>query len=148
MSSSSLELDSILRLPVSRSISEIIEKFLHEVQVEKVCYFFSKQSRFSEVEKVSFCGSHLIFQLLRFSEVNGTFVKNSDHVLYDNVILFLITNPDGSVLQKKFILKALVNHVGTLANGHYTTIVLHHHCERLHITYYVFFIFSFHVWEC
>jgi len=34
MPSSSLELDSTLRLPVSRSILEIVEKFLQEVQVE------------------------------------------------------------------------------------------------------------------
>jgi len=58
--------------------------------VEKLCYFCSKQSRFSEVKNVSFCGSHLIFQLLRFPEENGTFVNNSDHVLCDNVIMFPI----------------------------------------------------------
>jgi len=37
--------------------------------------------------------------------------------------MFPITNPDGSVSPKKFILKALINHVGTLGNGHYTAIV-------------------------
>ena len=84
-----------------------------------------KNTLFSEVKRFSSCDNHLIFQLLRFSETNGRLVKNSDLVHCDNVILFPVVSQDGSVSSKKFILKALINHlgVGTLVNGHYTAIV-------------------------
>jgi len=82
MPSSSLELDSIISF-----VYNFLEVFLRVLRSFcRKCkwiffHFCNKQSRFSEVKKtVSCCGSHLIFQLLRFSEVNSTFVKNSDHV--------------------------------------------------------------------
>jgi len=48
---------------------------------------------------------------------------NSDHVLCDNVIIFHISNPDWSVSSKRFILKALINYVGTVQWPLYTAIV-------------------------
>ena len=50
-------------------------------------------------------------------------MKNSDHVVCDSIISFSVFNRDGASLPKKFVLKALVNHVGTIVNGHYTAIV-------------------------
>ena len=72
---------------------------------------------------------------MRFSERNGGFVKNSENVLCDNVILFPIESTDGSLVSRRFILKALVNHVGTMVNGHYTAIIKDHTSGRwLHLS--------------
>jgi len=47
-------------------------------------------------------------------------MKNSDHVACDSIISLPNASSDGSVSSKKYILKALINHVDTLANGHIT----------------------------
>ena len=43
-------------------------------------------------------------------------MKNSDHVFCDSIILFSVVNRDGASLARKFVLKALINHVGTIVN--------------------------------
>jgi len=47
---------------------------------------------------------------MRFSEVNGTFVKNSDHVLCDSVIINPTTNPGISVIKEIYV-ESITNHV-------------------------------------
>ena len=100
-----------------------MEKFFGQSYLSKFCHSCQSNSQFSDVRKLSSCGSHVIFQFLRFSECNGQFVKNSDHVVCDSIISFPVVNPDGSLSPKKFVLKALINHVGTIVNGHYTAIL-------------------------
>jgi len=80
-----MEMDCIIRLPVSRFVSCSVENFLQKVTGTKFCNSCQKDSLFSEVRKFSSCSSHIIFQLLRFSEVNGGFIKNSDHVVCDSI---------------------------------------------------------------
>ena len=43
---------------------------------------------------------------------------------------FPLESADGSLVYNKFILKELVNHVGTIVNGHYTAIVKDHTSGR------------------
>ena len=57
-------------------------------------------------------------------------MKNSDLVVCDSKISFSVVNRDGASLPRKFVLKALVNHVGTIVNGHYTAIVKDRNEER------------------
>ena len=75
------ELDSIVRLTVGKSISDSVGKLLEVSSVDRFCYFCDKNSAFSESRAFASCESHITFQLLRFSESNGTFVKNSMNML-------------------------------------------------------------------
>ena len=67
--------------------------------------------------------TYIIFQLLRFSESNGVFKKNAEPIVCEEVLKISIDAGNGTFCSRKYALKAVVNHNGTLSNGHYTAIV-------------------------
>ena len=80
---------------------------------------------FTEKKSFPMCGSHLIIQLLRFTQnSNGIVDKNMDPVAFSKFLSIPITSHDGSISDKQFVLKGFINHLGTLNNGHYTAVVL------------------------
>ena len=122
-SSSSAEICSIIRLPVTRSVKESLRMLAAPVVSDSFCYFCDRVNSCVEEKHLSNFGSHLIIQLLRFSQVNGNFVKDTTQVLCNEKLEIACLDDEGTSPTRHFVLKGAINHLGTLQNGHYSAFV-------------------------
>ena len=122
-SSSSAEICSILRLPVARSVKESLQMLVAPVVSDSFCYFCDRVNSCVEEKHLSNVGSHLVLQLLRFSQVNGKCEKDTAQVLCNQKLEIACLNNEDSLTTRHFMLKGTINHLGTLQNGHYSAFV-------------------------
>ena len=70
------------------------------------------------------CGNIVIFQITRFNTINGTSVKDNRKVKCHSSHLDIPVYVDEHVtVNRKFTLKATINHSGTIDAGHYWTFI-------------------------
>ena len=111
---------SVLPLFIYKIFVIVQGNFLRSLQLIGFVWTVIKTS---ERKTFSTCGSHIILQLLRFSESDGEFIKNVEPVLCKVLLKFTTEGENGTFSSRSFAMKAIVNHNGILSNGHYTVIV-------------------------
>ena len=127
-SSSKEEKFNIIALPLSRSFSNSLNKFLEPELLKDENKWFcgicnSLQDSIQDCKFVN-CGSVLIFQLKCYAMADGTFKKDNCLVkcLSESLKVPILTDND-VIVKRKFKLKATINHSGTLNAGHYWAFV-------------------------
>ena len=125
----------LLQLAVSMSIQTSIDLFLNSEVLTNDNMYFCKfcDSLQPAILEHKFCqlGHYLIIQLKRFS--NGL-IKDIQHVI-SSPVLFVPVSVDSEIkLKRKFVLKGVINHTGTMNRGHYTAYINllssgWHHCN-------------------
>ena len=121
--SSSAEICSIIRLPVARSVKESLRMLSVPAASDSFCYFCDRVNSCIEEKHLSNVGSHLVIQLLRFSQVNENCEKDTAQVLCNEELEIVCHDNEGSSPSRNFVLKGTINHLGTLQNGHYSAVV-------------------------
>ena len=108
------------RLPVAGSLQESLEVFLKPTSSDNFCHFCGEIMSVCVVREFLDCGSYHIIQLQRFCKFRGAFTKSAD------IAISLPTSQlesENKQIFHKFSLKGVINHLGTLNNGHYSAIV-------------------------
>ena len=115
--------EDIIQLPLAYSISASLENFLSPYYLRGsnrwLCTLCgSLQDSVRETQFVR-CGNVLIFQLLRYVNSNGRFVKDNRKVHLSKDLTIPVRVDDSISMQRKFKLRASINHSGTQEAGHY-----------------------------
>ena len=130
--SSSQEASSfILALRLTSSISESLNHFLEPEQLTgENCWSCPQCSSYKECTRESSfktCGSILIIQLRRFTNLNGSLFKDNRVVncyLKSHQTLTVPSHPEEDIsFTNEYRLVATINHSGTMARGHYWAFV-------------------------
>ena len=114
----------IVQLPLTNSISSSIEELLSTEHLsgnnKRFCRMCNCDQDYVRDSEFVNCGNFLIFQLLRYVNCNGRFIKHNGKV---NVMSENLTIPvkvdDFVTVNKNLRLKATINHSGTSDAGHY-----------------------------
>ena len=123
-SSDALDFVPILTLPLARSISASIDKFLASESMEGensvFCHVCGEKRESFKDTSFAECGDVLIIQLERYSFINGNTIKDQRHVNLTPPTLRIPHGTDGEIsFVKSYDLKAVINHSGTATSGHY-----------------------------
>ena len=114
----------IISLPLNESISSSLQSFLKPKYLKDDNKWFCDMCNMHQVGvrdcKFVKCGSIVIFQMNRYSNVNGIISKDNRKIkcLSSHLSIPLYIDEQRSV-NKKFTLKATINHSGTIDAGHY-----------------------------
>ena len=116
-----------IHLQVMESIQSAINKFCSEEYLSadnaRFCHVCNSYNPATLKRQFTKCGSYLIFQLNQFEMTNGITSKNDSFIRIHPQSPFILINVDDEVsLKKSLSLKAVINHSGTLNNGHYTAV--------------------------
>lgn len=117
----------ILQLPLMSSVQKGLDCYLQSEDLYGENSYFCHNCNRSQPalleRQFRTCGQYLIIQLKRFSANNGSITKNNLLVNCHPDPLFVPIVSDIEVaFKKEFQLKAVINHSGTLNNGHYTSL--------------------------
>ena len=120
---------SILHLQPLKSLQTAIDSFLKSEQLTvdnaRFCNFCSSIQPATLEKRICKCGSYVIIQLQRFNFVNGSLKKDASLVEIAPDVPKLPLHLDREIsFSKQLSLKAVINHFGSLSNGHYTASVL------------------------
>jgi len=123
------DMSPILRLPVAPSIKIALENFLRPQDLcENESFFCNVCSSYKTAtltHEVVSSGQYLILQIERFIHNAGIPIKDiKDIECSPTLDLLLVVNQVET--RRKFRLAAVINHFGTMNNGHYTALIRPH----------------------
>ena len=122
--STSDDVVSILCVDVRPHISTSLEDLVKSTHGNNFCLFCGSVQPVTFDKCVSRCGNILIVQLKRFTTIDGVTQKLSSPVFCPPSGLYLPVTLDEEVSVKRSLkLVSMINHYGTLENGHYTAFV-------------------------
>ena len=123
-SSSNEDKHNIICLPLTNSLQASINKLLEPEHLKGSNKWFCNscntlQDSIRDCKFVT-CGTVLIFQLNRFTNSQGNLIKDNRKVKCPSECLSIpVWSDDDLSLNRKFKLRATINHSGTLNSGHY-----------------------------
>ena len=121
------EVTPIIHLQPKKLIQSAIDNFFSEEFIPSenapFCHYCNAKNPAVLKRQIVKCGSYLIFQLKRFKVTNNEISKDASFVtVYPQSPSFTILVDNEISLQKTLSLKAVINHFGTVNNGHYTAV--------------------------
>jgi len=127
-SSTNKEIISVFQLPVKNSLKKAFESFLSPETLDGGNEWFCPECNKHQISirrsHISSVARVLIIQLKRFNVFQGMVCKNKNVVEFPLTSFSLPCKDDEVELTRSFLLKATINHTGSLDSGHYKSATL------------------------